>query len=107
MRRGGHAWGLPVLPGRVERHKESHRINRLPGRRTSNKACNRCGRGGGGGDAHGGRGGGGVDAHGERGKFANLSIFFGYFCDKISKFVKCFANFSTIFAKYAKYAITF
>ena len=106
MGHGGHAWGLPMY-ARVGRHKESHRINRLPGRRTSNKACNRCGRGGGGGDAHGGRGGGGVDAHGERGKFANLSIFFGYFCDKISKFVKCFANFSTIFAKYAKYAITF
>ena len=93
MRRGGHAWGLPVLPGRVERHKESHRINRLPGRRTSNKACNRCGRGGGGVDAHGGRGGGGVDAHGgrggggidahgERGKFANLSIFLAIFATK-------------------------
>ena len=25
---------------RAGRHKESHRINRLPGRRTSNKACN-------------------------------------------------------------------
>ena len=37
------AWGACMgfaSLARVERHKESHRINRLPGRRTSNKACN-------------------------------------------------------------------